>query len=124
MRICQDSPPIGGTHVPGVFGEQPVMAIQIGCPVLAFAVLRLVGSLHDRCASRFRALEVFIDILHENRQALRAVAELAWAEGAVARASHHYAGRAEMELSAAGRRGIAVAVVLGESEGSGQPVDR
>jgi len=68
--------PILGAAIPGVPGEQPVVAIQIGSGVLIFAVLGLMRLFEYLRACGFCPGIVRIQIVHENRQGLRAIPEL------------------------------------------------
>src|SRR6516165_9506549 len=73
-------------------------------------------------SSGFRSLEMLTDILDEHSQALGSIAKLRRTGASRAGSPEHNPGTSEPHLSAARRAaGIAIAIVLSELEGSGQP---
>jgi len=99
------------------------MAVEILYSVLAFPIDGFVQVFDDFGASSFRPREVGIYVGHEDGQALRCRAELCRASSAWTSARQHEIDIAKAHLGAAGLGRIAVAVVLGESEDSGEPID-
>lgn len=98
-----------------------MVAVEVEGGVLVFTVDGFVGFLNDPCAGCFGALEVGVHVINENSQALGCVAEFSRALKAGLRLIDHDDGAAGVELRAA--EGVAVAIVLGESEGGGEPGD-
>jgi hypothetical protein len=96
-----------------------MVAIEILGTVLEFAIDSLVEILQDLGTRRFRPLEVRIDMVDKQSQALRSVAEFCRTRAALSRPYQHDPGVAEMHLRAASR--IAIAVVLGKTEGFAEP---
>src|SRR6185437_9944283 len=96
--------------------------IEVLNSVLPFAIFGHVEILHNLGTGRYRSLEVRIDIVNEDGQALSPRAELRGYRTPRPRAFEHDPGAAEIHLRALGR--IAVAVVLSKSEGFRQPCDR
>jgi hypothetical protein len=113
--------PIGGTEILKVLGEKPVMAFEIRDAILAFAIDGDIEIFDDSGAGGFGVLKMGIDIVDEDGEGLRAEAELGGTLRARARLLEHDPGVAEMNLSAAGW--IAVAVMLDETKGFGDPGD-
>ena len=94
-----------------------MVSFQIPNCVLPLAVFGLVEILDDLGASRFRVGEVRVHILDEHGKRLRSEAQ--FRRRGTFPASHHDAGLAETDLRAAD--GVAIAIVLGESERVAQP---
>ena len=74
--------PFVRAHIPSVPREEPVMAFQVFDSILPFAINGFVEILHNLGARRFRPVEVSINIVDEDGQALSSVAELRRALGA------------------------------------------
>src|SRR6202050_5761327 len=101
------------------------MAIEVLDSVLPFAIHGFVEVLYDFGASRSRSPKVRIHVFDEHREALRSVADWCRGRSARSRGAQHDPGFAEVHLRSAGRAPwLAIAVVLGESECLGQPVNR
>ena len=102
-------------------GEEPVVTIQVFYAVLPFSVDGFVEILDDLCACRFCCVEVRIDILDEDGQALRFAAQLRWRLRVRTRAHEHDPCITEMHLRATDR--FSVTIVLRESEYLREPGD-
>jgi hypothetical protein len=99
-----------------------MVAVEILDSVLSFAIYSFVEILNDLHARRPRFFEVRIHIVYEHGQRLRPNASLHGALSTLPRLGEHNPGVAEMHLRALGR--IAVAIMLDESEGASEPIDR
>ena len=102
-------------------GKEPVVAVEVEGGVLELAVDGLMEVFDECYAGGPGALEVGFDIIEKNCEALGCVAELRRALKAGLRPIDHDDGAAEVELGSAD--GVAVTVVLGESEVGGEPGD-
>ena len=111
--------PFVGAEVASVPREQPVVALKVLDSVLAFTVFGNVKSLNDFGAGRLGPFKVDIDILEEDGEALRAVAERCGAAGAGVGLIHHDPGIAYVQLCSADW--IAVAIVFDEGKCFGEP---
>jgi hypothetical protein len=101
--------------------EEPVMAFDVFNPELAFPIHRDVYLFDDHCSGGLHAVELRIEVLHENGERLGAKPERLGTFLVAASGAHHDVGVAEMELCALD--GIAVAIVLDKSEDAGEPGD-
>jgi hypothetical protein len=99
-----------------------MVTIQVFYAVLPFSVDGFVEILDDLCACRFCCVEVRIDILDEDGQALRFAAQLRWRLRVRTRAHEHDPCITEMHLRATDR--FSVTIVLRESEYLREPGDR
>ena len=98
------------------------MTVQVDHTILQFAIECLVEILHDGCAFQFRSLEVSLNIIDKYGKALCSVAEIRGHRTSCWRAFQHQPCIAKMHLRAADHAiGIAVVVMLTESEDSRQP---
>src|SRR6516165_2782156 len=95
---------------------------QTHSAVLELTVLRFMQVFDNSDSSGFRFLEMLTDILDEHGQALGSIAKLRRTGASRAGSPEHNPGISKPHLSAARRAaGIAIAIVLSEPEGSGQP---
>src|SRR5271157_5417083 len=101
--------------------KQPRMAIEVCGAVLSFSINRFVKLFPDRPALTFRFRVMRLNIRHDNCQHLRSISELRWAlTAALSRTGQHYICVAKIHLYAT--YWLAMAVVLGKTEYSGEPV--
>jgi hypothetical protein len=114
--------PFVGAHIAGVFREEPMMPVEVLDTILKLAIACLVQFLHNFSARGFGPAIVRIDIVNEDGQTLSSAAELLRARAIAPGMSKHDDRFAEAHLRA--DDGVAIAVMLGEAEGLGQPSNR
>ncbi len=95
------------------------MAVEVQGSVLKFAVDGFVRLFEDGGSGGAGALAVGFDVLDEDRQALRAVAELARRASIGGELLEHDPGIAGAHLRPAD--GVPITKVFGETEGAGEP---
>src|ERR1700730_4467507 len=116
--------PFRGVYVAGVLCEQPVVAVEVRGSVLPLAILRDVQFFDDFHADGFCAVIMRVQVVNEDRQALRPGAEKRGSRSALAHSTDHHPGLAEMHLRALRLAGRPVAVVLHEPESLAEPSSR